>query len=101
MCIVSMISDGFNKPWGTPWNTPNNPGPVLPPKDIFNNWPDNTVRQFAEIIQRLDAIDKVLGLRDCKDKEKQEFLDALDARIKAIEAKEKQVRDRSKIKRKK
>lgn len=64
MCIVSAISDGWYRPSGDPYPyTPSNP------------W-----------TRRLDALDKKLGLRDCKDEQKEKFLAELAARVAEIEA---------------
>jgi len=67
MCFVSLVTSCF----------PNQ----VPPFHQLENWPKEQVLDLAEVLRRLDRIDKALGLRDCKDESKEKFLKELDALI--------------------
>ena len=63
MCFVSLVSSGLqtqNQPFGQ-----------------LQNWPPQQVIDLSEVIRRLDRIDQVLGLKDCKDEAKEKFLKEL------------------------
>lgn len=70
MCAVSMITGTFQQMY---------PQPNFFPPAIY---PD-----FSEILKRLKAIDDKLGLADCQDAEKKKWMEAVDARMKALEEK--------------
>jgi len=67
MCIVSNITN--------PWNAPSLPPQYQLPKDwLPQNWPippieemaPGIAKQLLDVIERLDKIDKALGLLTCK-----------------------------------
>lgn len=69
MCFVSLVTSGIS-------------AQQLPP---VSSWSYPIAAEFQQILQRLDAIDQKLGLRDCHDALKAEFLAALAARIADLE----------------
>lgn len=69
MCFVSLVATSFTDQPGV---------------GSIKNWPDQPVLDLAEVIQKLDKIDKALQLRDCKDAEKEKFLTALIDRVNEI-----------------
>ncbi len=69
MCFVSVLTQQI--PQQQPnWQT---------------NWNIGQLTEMKQIIERLDRIDKALGLRDCKDELKAEFLRTLLDRIEHLE----------------
>lgn len=69
MCVVSLVVDASQRQWGN-----------------ISTWPAPVVVDMSEVIQKLSEIDKKLGARDCYDPKKDEFLQALERRLKAVEA---------------
>lgn len=74
MCIVSMITQEIPKQ--------------------FPNWQQQFTPQqvvdLSEVLKKLDAIDKKLGAKDCKDESKAKFLEELAAlrqRVEELESK--------------
>lgn len=66
MCAVSAVTDYYNQTW--PNRFPTYPVEAFPP-DIK--------KELADIIRRLDSIDKRLGDIECSDPTKQQLLDQL------------------------
>ena len=66
MCTVSMVYDFAHKLPPQVWN------PV-----IYND--------FSELIRKLDEIDRKLGLPDCHDPKKAEFMKSVEERLKRLE----------------
>lgn len=69
MCVVSMVVEGLQQQYPVP----------------VQFWPPPTVLEVSDILKRLDAIDKKLGLRDCDDADKIVWRKQLDERVKALE----------------
>lgn len=66
MCAVSMMVDAWQtwpKPTVSPWLP--QAVPYFPPVD-FNKPDPETAKQMLEILAKLEALDKRLGLIDCK-----------------------------------
>lgn len=47
-------------------------------------WPDYQVSEIREILERLSKIEKKLGIKDCYEPEKDEFMDELNFRAQQI-----------------
>lgn len=73
MCFVSVMSQGLGQQ-----------GSVF---GQLQNWPDPQVQKLSQVVELLQSIDEKLGLRECKDDEKEKFLRELDTRMKQIERK--------------
>ena len=67
MCAVSMIFDNYRQ------NT----------QPAQWTWP--MVNDFTEIIKRLDELDKKLGIQECHDPAKAEWLKAIEERLAKLE----------------
>ena len=79
MCVMSMVTAGMGQQW---------------PEPKF--WPKQDLIDVAEILKRLDALDKKLGAPNCHEPIKEEFIKSLEQRIAKLEGKEK--RSRKKVK---
>ena len=69
MCMVSLMVEQAPQQWGQP-----------------STWPHQTIVDVAEILRKLEAIDKKLGAPDCVDAKKEKFLRELDERLERLEA---------------
>ena len=87
MCAVSMITDHYRdlQQWQQPHALPAIQWPPALPPTL--PWTREAVDEFKEIIKRLDALDKKLGLEHCEDPKKAEWMQAIEARLKALETK--------------
>lgn len=74
MCVLSMVADQYNRQF----------------PDWHQKFNLDQFYDLSEVVKRLDALDKALNLKDCKDKEKEEFLKKLSDRIAELENKEKE-----------
>jgi hypothetical protein len=74
MCIVSMVVDGITNPYGPnkipgldEWlekkTWPDTQRPFFPPPPAVD---PELARMLRDVLERLDRIDKKLGLKDCK-----------------------------------
>lgn len=77
MCVMSMVTTGMGQQWPSP-----------------DYWSRPDLQEIADILKRLDAIDKKLGAPNCVEPAKEEFLKGLDERLKALEAKGKKGKKR-------
>jgi len=80
MCVVSAVSDYYTRPYqqiADEWNDLIKnpiPMPAFPPvKDMS----DEIRKELAEVIKRLDKIDKKLNDIECHDDAKKQFLTEL------------------------
>jgi hypothetical protein len=82
MCAVSMIYDYYRQPTlpvpqPVPW-------PVHVPVTL--PWTPDAFADLKEILKRLDALDKKLGLEHCEDPKKAEWMAEIEERLKRLEA---------------
>ena len=105
MCIVSMIFDRYNEVWPQPRRHPYVPDPDT--QDIFRKEAErmfeqtqrrltletqkSAVQLFQEIVALTKKLDTLLGLEDCEDPKKMEWLDKIKQQI--IDAEKKKVED--------
>ncbi len=104
MCMISMIYDHYRDPFPTgpfqPWNpetvpntTPTNPNVTPNPIDWQQGapptlpWTPETFAELKEIIKRLDELDKKLGLANCEDPKKAEWMKKVEERLALLELK--------------
>jgi len=89
MCAVSFISDHYNQLPSYPFVPA--PQPVLPPIPWPTGlptslpWTQDALDQLKDILKRLDALDKKLGLAECEDPKKAEWMKAVEERIAELE----------------
>jgi hypothetical protein len=67
MCVVSLVITGAQDQWGP-----------------IKNWPIPVAQDLSEIINRLSAIEKKIGIKDCSDPVKDEFLEMLHKHFKPL-----------------
>jgi hypothetical protein len=73
MCIVSMVSDHYQKHYPE-WFEPVEINPTVKPViNIVRQMPDDIKEALRDIVKRLDEIDKKLNERDCHDDSKERF----------------------------
>src|SRR5690242_2287452 len=99
MCAVSMISDYYNdKNWDyrgrqepSPFQQqglspfqhmawPHTVPPSLP-------WNQDSFKLLQEIMEKMKTLDEKLGLANCEDPNKAEWMKSIEERLKALEAK--------------
>jgi len=75
-----MIFDRYQSPATNPipW------GPALPPS---LPWTPDAFEELKKIIERLDALDKKLGLEHCEDPKKGAWMKAVEKRLLGLEKK--------------
>jgi len=80
MCAVSMVYDRFGT--GGP-----NPPPYVWPQTLPSTlpWTPDAFAELKEIIKRLDALDKKLGLAECEDPKKAKWMATIEKRLKKLE----------------
>jgi len=85
MCMVSAMT--------TPWEQPNTAPlypiyiPVVTPAGQEDYpWTRPTWAQFKEILDKLKDLDTKLGLKDCEDPAKGEWMSRVEARLEQLEA---------------
>ena len=79
MCAVSMVYDYYKQPATTPFQPFQ--WPLALPATL--PWNEDVLRQLKEVIERIDRIDKALGLPDCHDPKKAEWMKAVEKQVKA------------------
>lgn len=52
----------------------------------LSNWTPSSFSEFQEILKRLDALDRKLGLSDCEDPAKALWMKSVESRLRALEA---------------
>lgn len=82
MCAVSMISDVYghqqlSQPITWPW--PQTLPQTLP-------WTEDALRDLKDILKKVDSLDKKLGLAECEDPKKAEWMKSIENRLKKLEA---------------
>lgn len=89
MCVVSNISDHYGRDWQQPRTVP---GPFLPQSfqwppaaPVTLPWTKEALDMLKELIERTKQLDAKLGLPDCEDPKKAEWMQAIEARLKALE----------------
>lgn len=78
MCMVSMVTHGMGQEY------PQFPQPFTLPQLV----------DLSEVLKRLDELDKKIGAKNCDEPGKAEFFEKLNARIEALERKQKKPRKR-------
>src|SRR6187549_2276134 len=99
MCTVSMVTGHYgefepyppNYPGGT--TSPNIPFVPTPPLDwpagapATLPWTPESFALWKEILEKVKQLDTKLGLTDCEDPKKAEWMKSIEDRLKALEAK--------------
>ena len=85
MCAVSMITDHYGQ--YDYWRSPPPPSPIPWPIGLPTTlpWDRAALDDLKDIIKRLDALDKKLGLAECEDPKKAEWMKGIEDRLKALE----------------
>lgn len=90
MCAVSMVYDhygkdnpGFGQGFGQV--VPSIAWPTGLPASL--PWTADSFAELKKIIERLDALDKKLGLEHCEDPKKAAWMKKIEKRLKALEGK--------------
>ena len=87
MCVVSNVSDFYNDR-----NWPN--GPNMPPQRPFTwpqaappqlPWTPETMQLLKDIMEKMKQLDTKLGLADCEDPKKAEWMKSIEDRIAKLE----------------
>lgn len=94
MCAVSMITDHYGRydDWrryrDSGWPPPPPPQPIPWPQGLPTTlpWDRQALDDLKDILKRLDALDKKLGLAECEDPKKAEWMHGIEERLKALEA---------------
>jgi len=81
MCAVSMISDVYGRQ--QPSNPITWPWPQTLPQTL--PWTDDALKDLREILKKVDALDKKLGLAECEDPKKAEWMKSIEDRLKKLE----------------
>lgn len=90
MCAVSMITDyyGQHDDWQLRAYRDTPPPPPIPwPQGlpVTLPWDRAALDDLKDIIKRLDALDKKLGLAECEDPKKAEWMKGIEERLAALE----------------
>lgn len=86
MCVVSFVSDFYNdRNWP---NGPYNPQkpfkwPQAAPHEL--PWTPETMQLMKEIMEKMKLLDSKLGLKDCEDPKKAEWMRSIEDRIAKLE----------------
>lgn len=90
MCVISMIHDHYQPTWPAPNTTP-----VVPwdPKITITSPPFTAAQEktaleaFEELCAAARKLDEILGLPDCEDPKKAEWLESVRQRVREHELK--------------
>jgi hypothetical protein len=78
---VSYVSDHYNQ---TPWTIPPFEWPKVAPVDL--NWTPEAMKLLKELIVKVKELDAKLGLPDCEDPKKAEWMKSIEKRLQSLEA---------------
>ena len=79
MCVVSNAYDYYSQPTYVPFPWPTAAPTTLP-------WTRGSFGDLKEILVKLDALDKKLGLEHCEDPKKAEWMKSIEKRLQSLEA---------------
>ena len=86
MCVVSMVYDHY----GSGGSIPNNPF-IIPPgnPNVSPNlpWTPDLLGEMKKIVKQIEDLDKKLGLGECADPKKADWMKAIEERLAALEKK--------------
>ena len=82
MCVVSMVSDWYNDEWRRT-NPPIQPWPQVAPVTL--PWDQTTYNLLQEIMKKMKELDEKLGLPNCEDPKKAEWMKSIEKRLKKLE----------------
>jgi hypothetical protein len=89
MCVVSMVSDWYNDDWRKRQyeipQVPIQPWPQTAQESL--PWTDETFKLLKDIMEKMKALDTKLGLPDCEDPKKAEWMKSIESRLKKLEKK--------------
>ncbi len=99
MCVVSMIFDKYGPTWPLvpkedPWKKVIED--ALTPRRLSIEEHKTAIQLFQEIVKLTKKLDEMLGLPDCEDPAKMEWLEKIKAQI--IEAEKKKVEEQLEFK---
>ena len=84
MCVVSMVSEFYGQ-WPKPAPVPFD---WLKAAPTTLDWTPEALKLLKEIMAKVKELDTKLGLPDCEDPKKAEWMQTIEARLKALEAAE-------------
>jgi hypothetical protein len=83
MCSVSNISDHYGQT--VPFQQPYIPFPLSAPATL--PWTEDSLKLLKEVLEKVKELDKKLGLANCEDPKKQEWMADIEQRVKKLEKK--------------
>ena len=78
MCLVSMVYDHYNQPPQQPYQPFQ--WPLALPDSL--PWNKDVLDELKKVIERIDRIDKALGLPECHDPKKAEWMKKIEKKVK-------------------
>ena len=76
MCAVSMVHDFYNRQYQQqPFQWPQALPSTLP-------WNQDILDELKKVMERIDRIDKALGLPECHDPKKAEWMNKIEKQVK-------------------
>ena len=78
MCAVSMVTDYYRQPGNLPFQWPQAAPAALP-------WTPDAFSDLKEILKRVKDLDTKLGLPDCEDPKKAEWMKSIEDRLAKLE----------------
>lgn len=84
MCMVSNISDHYRDDNFRPYQ-PLNPVPWPQGAPVQLPWSQDAFQLLQEIMKKMKELDEKLGLKDCEDPKKAEWMKAIEERVKRVE----------------
>lgn len=84
MCMVSAVTQFYDQTPKWNWRMPE---PITWPSTTPATlpWTKDSFDDLKEILKRVKALDDKLGLADCEDPKKAEWVKAIEDRLKALE----------------
>ena len=83
MCAVSMISEFYNQPTHPQPNAAPMPWTVTAPSTL--PWTADTFQLLKEIMAKMKELDSKLGLKDCEDPKKAQWMKSIERRVEKVE----------------
>jgi len=89
MCVVSMVSDFYNDknfPQQAPdWLQPMKPMPWPQTAPSTLPWTQDSFKLLQEIMEKMKQLDEKLGLANCEDPKKAEWMKSIEDRLARLE----------------